>query len=191
LAVLTIVAIGAIIRGTWADTNAKNPTSSAEGSLIQLYRTPDGRKVVRCARVLDYPAEAVWAVVTDYNHFGDIFPHERAVRGERDPDGRYHVTGLAHAWPYGEWPFDVHVTHQEMPQSYVASWDDPGGDLTVNRGSWTVTRLGPDRTLLVFELEMEVRPFPVFFVRNVQLDRLKAMTEAVNTRLKTQPARQP
>jgi hypothetical protein len=183
LAVLVLV-----VRGTWADTVPKDPTSSAEGAMSQLYQSPDGRKQVRCARVLDFPATAVWKVVTDYNHFGDIFPYERSVTGELQPDGQWRVRGIAHAWPYGEWPFDVYVTQRETPDGYRASWDNPGGDLTVNRGSWEVTPLqGPAQTLLVLSLEFEVRPFTTFYIRNALLHRLKGMLAAVDTRLRNPP----
>src|SRR5262249_13942520 len=77
LAVLAVLVLVLVVRGTWADTVPKNPTSAAEGTISQLYQSPDGRKQVRCARVLDFPAPIVWQVVTDYNHFGDIFPYER------------------------------------------------------------------------------------------------------------------
>jgi uncharacterized protein YndB with AHSA1/START domain len=185
LGLLALAVLVLVVRGTWADTVVKNPASSADGSVSQLYQSPDGRKQVRCARILDFPAAAVWKVVTDYNHFGEIFPYERDVTGEVQPDGRWRVRGVAHAWPYGEWPFDVYVTQQETPEGFTASWDDPGGALTANRGSWVVTPLGPDRTLLVLSLELEVHPFPAFYVRNALLHRLKGMLAAVDTRLRT------
>jgi hypothetical protein len=191
LALLAAAVTATVIRGTWADTTVKDPKTPAEGAICRLYQSPDGRKQVRCARVLDHTAAAVWAVVTDYNHFGEIFPYEKDVKGEPATDGRFHVTGLAHAWPYGSWPFDVYVRHEEKGGQYVATWDNPGGALTQNRGSWTVTALEPGKTLLVFSLELEVRPFPTFYVHNVLLNRLKAMPEAVDRRLRTKPATAP
>ena len=43
------------IRGSWGSTTEKNPTSSVEGAIVRLFVTPEGRKVVRCAVVIDRP----------------------------------------------------------------------------------------------------------------------------------------
>jgi hypothetical protein len=189
-AVLAGALLVLIVRGTWADTRLRNPQVPADGAVCYLYQAPDGHKEVRAALVLDCPAAAVWSVVTDYDHFSDIFPYERSTHWEPDPDGRIHLTGLAHSRLYGDWPFDVHVRHEETPDGKIASWDGPTPDLPVNRGSWTVTPLGPDRTLLVLSIEWRMRHVPDFYTHNILLDRLKPMVRAVGRRCQGEhPAR--
>src|SRR5262249_35638485 len=88
---LLVVLLGwAAVRGTWADTVEKNPSSSREGPLAQLYQAPDGHKMVRCALVVDRPLADIWAVVTDYDHFHEIFPYLQSCHGAAEADGRYH-----------------------------------------------------------------------------------------------------
>ncbi len=182
IGVLLLIALAvAVVRGTWADRETRNPSSSAEGPLTQLYQTPDGHKQARCALVIDRPIERVWAVVTDYDHFAAIFPMVASASAERAPDGRYRLTGVATS-PLGSWEFTAHVRHDELPIQKVASWDEPSGRLTVNRGSWTLTLLGADRTLLVYALEVEVPPYPAFVVRNVLLSRVDGAVRAVARR---------
>lgn len=179
----------ASVRGSWADTVAKDPRSPADGTVCQLYQSPDGHKQVRCALLVDAPVEQVWAVVTDYEHFDEIFPYLQSTHAVREADGRYHLTGTAAAPVYGSWTFDTHLTHREGPPVYVVSWDEPGAELTCNRGSWTLTPTGPNQTLIVYLLELEVRHFPRFAVRNVLLDRVPAVVSAVAKRLQTQAGR--
>jgi hypothetical protein len=176
------------LRGSWADVEPREPGVGNEGMVRQLLRTPDGRTQVRAAIVLNHPDTAVWSVVTAYDRFADIFPSERDVRGVREADGRYRVTGRACIWPWGEWPFDVHVEHREEPGSYRSAWDEPGGDLICNRGSWTVTALDEHRTRLVVALELEVRPFPTFLVRNALLNRIGGLLQAVDAELQRRSA---
>ena len=68
LGVLILVVLGLYVRGTWANPVADDPTSSAAGARVQLYLAPDGKKQVRCAEVLDWPPEDVWAVISDHAH---------------------------------------------------------------------------------------------------------------------------
>src|SRR5262249_54447913 len=152
LGVLAVLVLWAYVRGTWADREPRNPSSSAEGILTQLYLAPDGRKQVRCAVILDYPPKKVWEVITDYEHFPEIFPTVGRAEVAREPDGRYHWVGTVTS-PVGDYPIDIHIRHEEAPDKFVASWDGPTDKVTVNRGSWTVTPAGPGRTLLVYALE--------------------------------------
>jgi hypothetical protein len=177
-ALLTLLIAWLVIRGTWADTTPRNPSSSAEGAVTQLFQGPQGPQI-RSALVIDYPIGEVWAVVTDYDRFAEIFPHVCHTTISRDGDGRYHLSGSAAESWFGEWPFDVHIAHHETPQKCTAEWDDPYQDLRVNRGSWTLTPLGADRTLAVYTLEAEVGSFPNFIVRNALLLRVDGVPAAV------------
>jgi uncharacterized membrane protein len=184
LALLAAFLVGVVLRGTWADRVPLNPSTSAEGPAVQLYQTADGRKQVRAAAVVDFPLEDVWRVVTDYEHFPEIFPDITSCRATPDPDGRHHrVKAVLATWA-GEWPLEARVRHDEYLDDCVAMWDEPSGDLTVNRGNWTLLRSGPDQTLVICTWELEARPYPAFVVRNALLSRLKPALVAVGERLR-------
>jgi hypothetical protein len=44
------------VRGTWADPVTHNPATPAEGTVTQLYRTPQGDSQIGCAILVDAPA---------------------------------------------------------------------------------------------------------------------------------------
>ena len=184
---LALIGFGAVwIRGTVASDIERNPDSSSDGVLTQLFLAPDGRKVVRCAALLDHPRPRVWSAVTDYARFETIFPTVRGVQSSVEPDGRHRfrceVTSIL-----GTWPVDVRIRHAEEPGKHVASWDEPSGDIAVNRGSWTLLPAPGDRTLVVYTLDVEVRGFPAFLVRAVLLSRQKTVVEALRSHLDARP----
>jgi ribosome-associated toxin RatA of RatAB toxin-antitoxin module len=162
------------VRGTWADTVARNPPTSAEGPITQLFRTPGGDVQVRCALVIDAPAANVWAVVRDYANQPRFLPYVSVMEVQAEEGDRVYLTGIAHSRLWGDWPFAVHVDHKKVSDTeYVASWDEPSATLAVNRGGWTLTALGPSQTLVVYSLQVEAAEYPNFFIRNVLLDRLQ------------------
>jgi uncharacterized membrane protein len=161
------------VRGTWADTVVRNPQTSAEGTVSQLYRAPQGDVQVRCAILIDAPAAQAWAVVRDYANHPRFLPYVSALAVEPKDGDRVHVTGTAHSRLWGDWSFEVNVDHKTDPdKEYFASWDEHGAGLAVNRGSWTLTATGPSQTLVVYALQVEAEGYPNFFVRNLLLDRL-------------------
>jgi uncharacterized membrane protein len=185
LVIVILALLGAWVRGTWADTEAINPSSSAEGIITQLYQMPDGAKQVRCAVLLDRPMRDVWTVLTDYDRFAEIFPTLTSAHGKPDaanPD-QYHLTGELSS-PVGTWTFSSVITHEESPEKFVAHWDSTSGPITRNRGSWTLTPAGEGKTLLVYTLEVEVRRWPTFLVRNVLLSRQRTVVESVVRQLR-------
>lgn len=182
LCLLALLIVGAAIRGTWADAAPKNPSSSADGIVTQLYST-DGRKQVRCAMVVDRPAEEIWKAVTNYDHFTEIFPLLSSSKAEHEPEGRCHLIGTVTSI-LGNYTFDVHVAHTESPEKSVASWDEPSGAVTVNRGNWTVVSTGPNKSLVAYSLEAEVSPYPTFMVRNVLLSGQRKVLTALDAWLK-------
>ena len=179
LALVTGLIAWAIVRGTWADHETRDPGSPADGIITQLYQGPDGRKYVRCAVILEQPLDDVWAVVTDYEHYSEVFPHVCHTQIDRDADGRYHLSGAARTPIFGDWPFEVHIRHAESPGVYSSLWDDPTQSLSVNRGGWTLTRLGPRMTLATYMLDVEIHPFPNFIIRNAFLSKLRDIVDAV------------
>jgi hypothetical protein len=170
-----------IVRGNWTDAQARNPSSAAEGAITQILRTTEGRKQLHAAIVVAARPERVWKAVTNYDHFSEIFPHISASKGVRDSDGRWHLTGEVRSI-VSRWPIDVHIRHEESAGKFVASWDEPHGAWKVNRGSWVVTQHGSDQTLLEYNLDVTVSPFPDFVVRAVLLGQLKPIVKAVANR---------
>ena len=184
LLLVVLALVVAWVRGTWADTEAINPTSSAQGIVTQLHQTPDGTKHVRCAVLLDHPMRAVWTVITDYDRFAEIFPTLTSAHGKPDaanPD-QYHLTGELGS-PVGTWTFSSVITHEQSPEKCVAHWDSASGPIARNRGSWTLTPAGEGKTLLVYMLDVEVHRWPTFLVRNALLSRQRTVVEAVVNRL--------
>jgi uncharacterized protein YndB with AHSA1/START domain len=177
------------VRGTWADTVARNPQTSAEGTITQLYRTPQGDVQVRCAIVIDAPAAKVWAVVRDYANHPRFLPYVSAMEVVPKEGDRVYLTGTAHSRLWGDWSFAVHVDHKAVPdKEYVASWDEPGEGMAVDRGSWTLTATAPNQTLVVYALQVEAAGYPNFFVRNLFLDRLHKVLEGLRNEVNKRQA---
>ena len=189
IGVVVALLLWGIIRGNSTDSQPRNPSSAANGVVTQLVRTSEGRKQIRAALIVSAPPERVWKVLTNYDGFSDVFPNIGASKGVRDPDGRWHVTGEIRSI-VGRWPMDVHVRHEESAARFVASWDEPHGAWKVNRGSWVVTQHRGGETLLEYNLELKISPFPDFVVRAVLLDQLKPVMRAVASRVaRDQPPR--
>jgi hypothetical protein len=172
------------VRGTSADEVARNPVTSAEGTVTHLFRAGDGNIFVRCALIVDAPPSAVWAVVSDYNHQAEFLPYVREMSGTPEGEGKYHIVGVAHSRLWGDWPFDSHVTQGEENGAGMRtiSWDEKGkGELEVNRGRWEVRPLDTTGkgTLLCYFLQVETVHYPSFIVRNLLMDRLPAVVRAV------------
>jgi uncharacterized membrane protein len=189
MAVVAALLVYAIVRGNWVDDKAQNPASAEDGVMTQILRRSDGHVELRGAVIVNSAPDRVWKVVTDYDHFSEIFPNISSSKGVRDPDGRWHLTGEVRSI-VGRWPMDVHVRHDESTSTKFTSWDEPHGAWTVNRGSWVVTPQAPDRTLLEYDLELKVSPFPDFVVRTVLLSQLKPVLKAAANRAeRDQPSR--
>ena len=189
-ALLVLVLLAAIVRGTWADTLARNPSEPSEGVVRQLLLTPEGTKIVRCAQVLDHPLDTVWTTVTDYELFTEIFPTLRSSHVESTKDGIVRLTGEALAFN-SIWPFEIEIRHEVTPEKRIASWDgvpERNGKVQRLHGSWTLTPAGPNRTLLVYASEIEVRGYPNWFVRNVLLTRQPTVLRAVSDWLERKEA---
>jgi uncharacterized membrane protein len=176
LVVLVVLLLWAYLRGTWADTVARNPQTSAEGTVTQLYRTPQGEVQVRCAIVIDAPVARVWAVVHDYASHPRFLPYVSALEVQPKEGDRVYLTGSAHSRLWGDWPFAMHMNHKmDADKKYTASWDESGDTLTVNRGSWALTAVNPRQTLVVLTIQWEAPGYASFFIHNLLLDRLPKM----------------
>jgi hypothetical protein len=186
LGVLAIVLAVAVVRGTWADKEPRDPSSSSEGVLCRLYQPPEGDWQIRCSMVLDHNASYVWDVVSDYKNFADIFPTLKSCNHQysRDYDGAI-LTGEAHSM-LGTWPFHIEVKHEKKFREYHSHWEGDSGDLSSVQklsGSWTVTWLGLEKTLLVYTSHVEIESYPDWVVVNALLFRQPKVMKAVQARL--------
>ena len=167
-----------ILRGTLATTETPRPTTS--GPLAHLWLTPEGRKVVRAAIVIDRPLDRVWGVVTGYADFPKVFPTITKAEAGVEPDGRHRLRADVSAGLLGTWAVDILIRHEEKGDVRVASWDQPTGDVLRNRGSWTLTKLDDQRTLVEYLLDVEVSGYPDWFVRAVLRGRQKGILRALD-----------
>ena len=178
LAAVLALAIGALwVRGSWASSTEKNPSSPAEGAIVRLFVTPEGRKVVRCAVVIDRPVDRVWKGMNDPSLYAGMFPAV-GLSAEALPDGTIHVSHPK-STVAGTWTVDLHLRRVVSPTRRALVWDDPSPEVTVNRGDWSVTPLGADRTLLVALLDIETAKIPNVVLRNLLLSREGEILEAV------------
>jgi hypothetical protein len=187
LVLLLATGVVLFVRGTWADTQPRDPADVAAGPVAQVYQPPGESKRVRCAILLPAPPERVRGVVTDYKHYGDLLPYLADVSAEPAADG-WHMTGQARSVLGGYWPFAIDVHEKAEGGRFVAWWDQTGTvEVRVNRGSWEVAPAGPGQTLLVLSLEGEVHNYPTFILRNVFLHRLKEVLRRVAQQVKAVP----
>ena len=181
-AFLALLLLAAIVRGTWAGKVEKNPKTPADGIVTQLFEEA-GQKQIRCAMLVDFPMDKVWKAVTDYDHFTSIFPILKSAKATHEMDDKFHFTGTA-GTIFGDFPFEARVNHEQSKEQCTAWWDNPSGNLKRNRGRWVLTSMAANTTLVAYSLELEVAPYPTFFVRNVLLSRQKTVLRSLNTWLK-------
>ena len=171
---------GTFVRGSWADGVVKTPTTHKDGLIRQLLLKEDGRKVVRGALVVDATIDAVWRTITDYDHFAEFMPNVASLHSAIDPDGRIRLTGIISTIA-ADFPVDLHVKHD--PATFTTSWDEGTGAFTVNKGHWMLEKHGDAHTLVVYELDIEVKGYPTPVVRALVLHRLKKTLRAVEKRV--------
>jgi coenzyme Q-binding protein COQ10 len=180
---------GFFVRGTWADGIVRTPTTHADGMIRQLLLTAEGRKIVRGALVIDAPIEKVWDVITDYDHFADFMPNIASLHSSVEADGRIKLSGVVTTFA-ADFPIELHVRHDRA--SWTTSWDEATGEFAVNKGHWTLEKHGSqgdarDHTLVVYELDIEVKGYPSPVVRALVLHRLKKTLRAVEKRVSPKP----
>ena len=186
IGLLLLMATGTLmlwVRGAWADTQRRIPGAIEDGPVCYVHEDAHGEKEVRCAVRLAAPLDEVWQTITDYEHFGDICSCVHADRIAHDPDGRCRIEARANSVSPGQMPFTVEIHNEQLLDQYTSSWDQPSGNVLVNRGRWVLTPLGPHETLLEVSLEVQVRRVPTFILRNLSLGRLREVGLAVARRL--------
>lgn len=182
LVLFVVVAVAFYVRGTWAAKTPHNP-DKGEGTVTQLLELPDGNVVVRCAVEVDAPPKVVWAVITDYGSHRNFLPYVTKLEATPQPDGKILIDGVAYSRLWQEWPFQALIQQKEdaAEDVYTAMWEERDqGEFKVNRGGWTVKPFDTNRkrTLLAFELQIELEKYPNFLVRNIIMDRLHSVLKA-------------
>jgi hypothetical protein len=190
LALVLLLGLGAFVRGTWADEHAREPARVEDGAICHVHRLPGGAKEVRCALRVPFPMDEVWLAITDYDHYGDICSYIQAGDVRHDPDGRTWIEARARSGLPGTVPFAVELRHEQTIDEWTSSWDQPSGDVVVNRGRWVLRPTGPRETLIVLRLEVQMRFVPTFILRNISLHRLRRVVLAVERRLREGPTGQ-
>ena len=187
-AALLVGALGAaFVRGTWPE-EGRDPAGVADGPVCAVCRATGGGKEVRCACRVPYPMDRVWEVVTDYDHYGDVCECIHAEDIRHEPDGRCLLKGRVRSLLSGTVPFAAELRHEQGLDENVASWDQPGGRVEVNRGRWWLRPAGPSETLVSLSMEVQVRGVPTFVLRNLSLHRLREVVLAVERRLRDGPS---
>lgn len=109
--------------------------------------------------VIEASPERVWRALTDYAHWHEFMPFLERSTAQPQPDGSVlsdHVLDLPA--PLGERRYRVRFTRSVETSPAGRVWRIrwarvPGsGNVADHRGSWTLTALGPDRTLAVCRL---------------------------------------
>jgi ribosome-associated toxin RatA of RatAB toxin-antitoxin module len=187
-ALLAAVATGAYVRGTWADAEPVIPSEASSDPVCHVVEMPGEGKQVRCAMLLPYSLEQVWQAVTDYDNYGDICPYIRAGVVTHDPNGCCQLEAEVESGLAADVPFRAQIRHEQLLNRYQTTWDEPSGDVLVNRGHWILTPRGPAETLVELTLEVQVRGVPTFVLRNLSMRRLPAVVRAVEQRLRSNGA---
>jgi hypothetical protein len=177
-----VAVVAAMARGSWADDERRDPAGVGDGPLAQVLRLPDGSRQVRASIRLAQPPDVVWQAITDYDHYGDICSFIHGAQVEHGPDG-CRVCGNAVTPVPLSLPFTIELKHQQDLLEYTSSWDEPSGDVLVNRGAWQVRPAGDGESLLSLSLEVQVRCVPTWLLRNISRQRLGDVLRAVEQRL--------
>ena len=105
--------------------------------------------------VIEAPPERVFRALTDYGHWSEFMPFLQKAAASPQPDGSTvaeHVMKLPA--PTGERHYRVRFRQRAEGGTWKIDWTYvPGsGNVKDHHGSWTLTPLGPGRTLAVLRL---------------------------------------
>lgn len=105
--------------------------------------------------VIEAPPERVFRALTDYGHWSEFMPFLQKSAATPQPDGTTvaeHVMKLPA--PTGERHYKVRFHQKAAGGTWTIDWAYvPGsGNVKDHHGSWTLTALGPGRTLAVLRL---------------------------------------
>jgi uncharacterized membrane protein len=175
----TVLALGVLAfsyrRGTKLAPPAL-PASAADGARCGLV----GEHRVRCVLIAPASVDQVWAQVTGYAHYPELF-HSPLFRlelssSQADAGERWRLRGSVAGWFYS-WPFEVETTHLQTSELRTVSWEQLSGALKVDRGVWKLEPRSAHETRITYEIEVAVEGAPPFIVNDMLLDNLPAGLE--------------
>jgi hypothetical protein len=161
---------------------AETPAEPGPAPVVQVIDEPDLGRHVRAMVKVPYSVEEVWQVLTDHDRYGDICPYLHRPNFEPDPARTTRLTGRIQGLA-NTFPLDVELHHEQDLNEYRATWDTGDADVPVNRGRWTVRRLGHRESVIEVAVAVEVRGVPTFLVRLILRDRLRTVVTNVLRRL--------
>ncbi|MBY0229851.1 MAG: SRPBCC family protein, partial [Gemmataceae bacterium] len=165
LALVAVLAAGFFyfyLRGSWAAEQGRDPATSAEGVVAQLVKTDDG-PAVRCAVVIDHPLEKVWPLLTDFEHYGEVFSTLAEAEGGTNKDGTGWLKGVAQGSAFvGSWPIMLVLRPGKDGDKRLLSWDSPLDDLKECKGRFVLAPLDKGRTLATYTLRVRTGRYPVW-----------------------------
>jgi carbon monoxide dehydrogenase subunit G len=185
LVVLLIPVVVVAIRGSWASNTPQDPAGPEDGIVRQLLRTAEGRTVTRAALVVNHPPEAVWARLTDFDHYSETFPTIRSMKFEAGPPAKASAD-VQTFW--GVKHLSGKVTRDDTPARRVLAFEDMAGDANVHVARFIVAPHGSGQSLLVYEVDADVPGYPTVLVRNVLLSRNPTILAALRDALDKRPS---
>lgn len=188
---LALIALAAgFARAFKVDDAPRVPTASEEGIVAQVCQPPGEAIHARCAVVLPYGLEEIWAALTDYEHYGDICVCTSSAQIADGAAGACRIAAQGDTFLGGRLPFEIDLEQQQDLNRYRMKWTDTGGDVG-NRGEWVLTANGPGQTLVELNQEVEVHPAPTFMVRAILLPRMRQTVVNLERRLLDGPSGKP
>jgi ribosome-associated toxin RatA of RatAB toxin-antitoxin module len=164
----------AYVLGTWAEREVRYPSSSEE-IVVQLYQDNAGSKKIRGAILVPCSLHQVWKTLTDYAHFPQFFKNLKSLQVTPLEGEKVRLEGVAKTW-IGDYTFHSTVSHEVESSAGNARifWDEGEGDTLVkrNKGSWELIAKEEDQTLVIYELELEVKKVPQFLIYDFLLFQL-------------------
>ncbi len=111
-------------------------------------------KVVQSEAIVRAPVDAVWAVITDYDTYPDLF--ERMERSEtmlKQGDWEHHFTVVRYPWPWGN-RWVLNTIHHDRSK-LVARFKRLEGSIREVEGRWELREKGPSTTVLRYGVRMD------------------------------------
>jgi ribosome-associated toxin RatA of RatAB toxin-antitoxin module len=112
-------------------------------------------------RILPSPAERLYRAAGDWRHYDEFFPFVKQSESTTDAAGEVTASQVIDLpFPFADRHFSAELEHgvpnpeASSPRVWTVSWAyRPGsGNVNENRGAWTFTELGPQRTLVELHL---------------------------------------
>lgn len=136
--------------------------------------------------IIEAPLEDVHAVVAELARYREWFP---AVRSSaRVAEGEYEVA-LGLPWPIRNVRERLRVDEESGGDVSRVRWRQLEGDFVRNEGSWSLRRLGPARTELRYDNDVQLRRWvPAWLVRRAQRRLAPQMIGSIERRASARAA---